>query len=409
MKYIIAICLLLSAPHIGAQIVWQKVSTLPDQPRCGFTSFNIDDKYYIVAGFDTNDLVLSDNWEYNIIRNQWTKKNQFPYQRLGDFSCANLHHGYLFEGYDSAGNQNKTSWKYNSANDTWHQVANTPEGRQQASIFSYGSYIYSCFGVDSIVNPTRSVWRYDTLSNVWQVMNPFPASGRLETSVVVIDSFAYLIGGRDSTSTSLNEAWRYDILHDRWDSLPPIPGYQGSENASVFGFQNFLLVCFGLYDNTSVVDVPQASIHKFDFATRQWSLVSYSGTVSPSGFGGYFQYGSKCYIYGGFKTPYGASLYNDLWVFDATPLGPVYAGVEELAATTADIRLYPNPNSGTFTLETIEQQGASYVIYDMLGQAVQERAITADHQTIDLGTAAEGIYTLSIKGRSGSLRFAVLR
>ena len=44
-----------------------------------------------------------------------------------------------------------------------------------------------------------------------------------------------------------------------------------------------------------------------------------------------------------------------------------------------------------------------------LGQIVQERAITAYHQTIDMGIAAEGIYTLAIKGLSGSVRFTVMR
>ncbi len=83
-------------------------------------------------------------------------------------------------------------------------------------------------------------------------------------------------------------------------------------------------------------------------------------------------------------------------------------GVNDLA-DMGYVVLYPNPNSGTFTLETTAQQGTSYVIYDMLGQIVQERAITTDHQTIDMSTAAEGIYTLMIKGRNGSLRFTVMR
>ena len=74
-----------------------------------------------------------------------------------------------------------------------------------------------------------------------------------------------------------------------------------------------------------------------------------------------------------------------------------------------DIHLYPNPNNGTFTLETSQMQNATYTISDMLGRVIQQEAITSDSQLIDIGAAPVGIYTLSISGLSGSVKFAVLR
>jgi hypothetical protein len=70
------------------------------------------------------------------------------------------------------------------------------------------------------------------------------------------------------------------------------------------------------------------------------------------------------------------------------------------------IQAYPNPNSGSFTLETNEQIGQTYIITDMLGQIVQEKAITSDKQRIELNTAT-GVYTLMLKGMSGAVRVVV--
>jgi hypothetical protein len=71
------------------------------------------------------------------------------------------------------------------------------------------------------------------------------------------------------------------------------------------------------------------------------------------------------------------------------------------------VRVYPTPNTGTFTLETSQQQCATYIITDMLGQIVQEKIITSDKQIIALGEVAEGVYTLMIKGKSGAVRVVV--
>ena len=54
-------------------------------------------------------------------------------------------------------------------------------------------------------------------------------------------------------------------------------------------------------------------------------------------------------------------------------------------------------------------RGETYIVTDMLGQTVQQRFISSDTEHIDMGDAAPGVYTLVIKGRSGSVRFTVMR
>jgi hypothetical protein len=72
------------------------------------------------------------------------------------------------------------------------------------------------------------------------------------------------------------------------------------------------------------------------------------------------------------------------------------------------ISLYPNPNKGTFTLQTSGSIGSSYVITDMLGHIISQQSITADRQGVDMRESAEGVYTLTVKGTQ-PLRFTVMK
>ena len=73
------------------------------------------------------------------------------------------------------------------------------------------------------------------------------------------------------------------------------------------------------------------------------------------------------------------------------------------------IHLYPNPNSGTFTLQTSQMHNAAYTISDMIGQTIKQETITSDTQLIDMGAVPTGIYMLSISGTSEIVKFAVMR
>jgi uncharacterized repeat protein (TIGR01451 family) len=72
------------------------------------------------------------------------------------------------------------------------------------------------------------------------------------------------------------------------------------------------------------------------------------------------------------------------------------------------ISLYPNPNKGSFTLQTSNKNNIDYTISDMLGNIVAQLAITSDSQEINLPEIGEGVYTLVVKG-SQPVRFVVVR
>ncbi|MCW3127265.1 MAG: Adhesin AidA-related protein [Bacteroidetes bacterium] len=85
-------------------------------------------------------------------------------------------------------------------------------------------------------------------------------------------------------------------------------------------------------------------------------------------------------------------------------------GVHDITGIS-DIHLYPNPNTGSFTLQTSNSHNSNYIITDMLGEVIEEKAITSDTQAIDMRDAAAGVYTLTVKGMQSSrqVRFTMVR
>ena len=71
------------------------------------------------------------------------------------------------------------------------------------------------------------------------------------------------------------------------------------------------------------------------------------------------------------------------------------SGINNLS--TQNVKLYPNPNNGSFILET-HSLGVEYTITNSLGQVVEKNTISSMKQEINLVNAKTGVYTISMKG-----------
>jgi len=92
---------------------------------------------------------------------------------------------------------------------------------------------------------------------------------------------------------------------------------------------------------------------------------------------------------------------------DSFPAEECLLGIKPIPGE-ATISLYPNPNNGSFVLQSSDAVGQEYIITDMLGRVVDEATITSGDQNINLGNISAGSYMLSIKGNnSKAVRFSV--
>jgi hypothetical protein len=91
----------------------------------------------------------------------------------------------------------------------------------------------------------------------------------------------------------------------------------------------------------------------------------------------------------------------------ATSSCPSYNSI--LNISEISLHLYPNPNSGTFTLSSDRTLSGEYQVYDMMGSLIQQKAMITDRQVISLGDIPAGVYTLIVRDASNSqaLRFII--
>jgi hypothetical protein len=99
---------------------------------------------------------------------------------------------------------------------------------------------------------------------------------------------------------------------------------------------------------------------------------------------------------------------NNMAVVTNTATSTVGVNGVAQVSNNSSIHLYPNPNKGSFTLQTSGSINTDYTISDMLGHIITQQSIRSDNQQIDLPEAAEGVYTLSVKGAQ-PIRFVIVR
>ena len=81
------------------------------------------------------------------------------------------------------------------------------------------------------------------------------------------------------------------------------------------------------------------------------------------------------------------------------------AGIPTVSTDEA-ISLYPNPNTGSFILQSSGSIGSEYTVYDMIGRIVAQGIISSDKQSIALKGISMGSYTMTVMGNK-AIRFVI--
>ena len=111
-----------------------------------------------------------------------------------------------------------------------------------------------------------------------------------------------------------------------------------------------------------------------------------------------FEAGSHVFTWLYDKNGSGAAGADCVWVDDITfPRTCIITDVEEVAEQKTNI-LYPNPTTGSFTLELVEESNIS--IYNMLGQQIMQLGKVSGVRHLDLGNAPKGMYFIQIQSGS---------
>jgi hypothetical protein len=117
---------------------------------------------------------------------------------------------------------------------------------------------------------------------------------------------------------------------------------------------------------------------------NDWTYASYD-----------FEAGSHVFTWLYDKSGSGSAGADCVWVDDITfPRTCTISDVEEVTEQKTNV-LYPNPTTGSFTIELVEESNIS--IYNMLGQQIMQLGKVSGLQHFDMGNAPKGLYFIQIQ------------
>ncbi|HXB11943.1 MAG TPA: T9SS type A sorting domain-containing protein, partial [Bacteroidia bacterium] len=78
-------------------------------------------------------------------------------------------------------------------------------------------------------------------------------------------------------------------------------------------------------------------------------------------------------------------------------------GIAQIDPTSSDVKVYPNPSNGIFTVQIANNYNNQTEVYNMLGEKVYSAKQTAKNTLIDLSGKSKGVYFYSVSTETGSL------
>lgn len=201
---------------------WTQLADFAGSPRRGAVGFSMNGKGYIGTGFDgTNN--LKDFWMYDTLTGSWTQKrslggiiNAMPRREAASFVMNNK--AYVVSGYDGTTFFNKECWQYDG-DTTWTKKADMGFGtlnsyRRRATGFAIDTNGYVCCGYNYSQDWKKDIWKYNLRTNTWVQMADFGGQGRG-------NAVAFTINGKGFVGTGNNEHyqkdfWRYNPVNNTW-------------------------------------------------------------------------------------------------------------------------------------------------------------------------------------------------
>lgn len=307
---------------------WDRVADFGGISRGNATGFVIDNKAYVVGGYNADaNKRQNDVLQYDPANNSWTTKAPFPgTARSQAVAFVIGKKAYVGTGLDDLSNRLKDFYEYDPATNVWTKIADFGDGTINGA--RYGCLSFSAnnrgfVGAGYNGNAQSDLWEYLPATNTW-VQRASLSSKRVNGFVMVINNVPYVLGGSNNNIT-VKTVEKYNLadnnagafeqkaqLTQRDKSGNVITQPIARDLAATFAIGNFGYIATG-----SIGGSPFGDTWQYDPATDTWlEYYSLSKEASPRDGAVSFAIGNFGYITTGRA---GNSRFDDTWVFD--PLG----------------------------------------------------------------------------------------
>lgn len=251
---------------------------------------------YVISGYSSSPASLINyNRMYDSETNTWYSKSGIPTKRNGASASTINDKIYVIGGFDNKSETCNTNECYDTTNNSWSTKAVIPTSRRWFSLNTIDKKFYAIGGLyDSSVNATDVNEQYDPVLDIWTSKTPMPAKRRSVNSSV-IDKSIYIIGGvGSSNSSNYRDNFMYDTITDTWHTKTSVP-YLGGNAITVTHYNSIHIVGGYYYSGSSYNYL--TTHHKYDSISDTWE--SKSSMSQGRGFGSGGIINDNIYIFGG--------------------------------------------------------------------------------------------------------------
>ena len=406
----------------AASNTWTQKADFGGIPRKRAAAFSIGSKLYIGTG-DGGSGAVADFWEYDVTTDVWTRKADFAgtarFDAVG-FSIGDK--GYIGTGQDISGARDDF-WEYDPAADSWVQKADFQGGSRILAIgFSIGNKGY--MGTSALTN---DFWEYNPATDTWTQKANVGTYQRYGSVAFSIGNRGYVGGGYMNAGFGwgvTDDFWEYNPASNTWTQKANISSGIYTSYIKGFSIGNKGYIGTGL--PPSGPGIPQTTFSEYNPTTNTWVSRAATGGGGRWGTVG-LSCGSKGYFCTGQNV--NSTLKKDFWEYapaistyswstgsssssiSASVTGSYVATVTNVAGNIATatqtigvcvalkelqgaknnpVKIYPNPNSGDFSLN-FPKTGV-YTILNALGQAIRIVNVVNENEIVEINYLPEGLY-----------------
>lgn len=207
---------------------WSRVSDFDGLARSGASSFTIENKGYIVGGYNAKTH-MNDLWVYDMDKNSWEQKTSMPGKaRKWAVAFAVNGRGYYGTGHDGDNSSLSDFWEYNPVTDTWTQMPDFPgTARYGAVAFGLSRKGYVGCGYDG--NYLKDFYSFDPVDKSWKQIVSIGGSKRRDATSFVVDDVAYICCGQNN-GEFIADFWKFNQSDETWTQLRDIKDTQDSKH-----------------------------------------------------------------------------------------------------------------------------------------------------------------------------------
>lgn len=228
--------------------VWTQKASIPGSPRSGAVGFSIDQKGYVVGGYDVGPgTYLVDVWEYDPSLNTWIQKADLPFARKNAVGFAVGGKGYVGAG-EQFGFELTNFFEYDPALDQWNPIADFPGFARQGMVgFSLGAKGYVGTGFRNPLSYSNEFWEFDPSLNQWTRKADVGGGGRTAAMGAGVYGRGYIGAGYDGGSSKM-DLWSYNATTNTWLEKNNIPIQRGYP-VSLAANGRILVATGNIFDN----------------------------------------------------------------------------------------------------------------------------------------------------------------